>query len=64
MSHLLSQTKEVLPLVQRVIAQTSSPVLEGKKLVSDKKVLSLFEPHGLRQGILKAHQLERSRVNA
>src|SRR6266571_8777135 len=42
---LLSQATEVLPLVKRVIAQTRSRVLEGKKVSSDQKVLSLFEPH-------------------
>ncbi len=42
---LLTQAKEVLPLVERVIAQTRSRVLEGKKMASDQKVLSLFEPH-------------------
>ncbi len=35
----------MLPLVKRVIAQTRSRVLEGKKVPSDQKVLSLFEPH-------------------
>ncbi len=42
---LLTQAKEVLPLVQRVIAQTRTRVLEGKKVASEQKVLSLFEPH-------------------
>jgi IS5 family transposase len=31
--------------VKRVIAQTCSRVLEGKKVPSDQKVLSLFESH-------------------
>ncbi len=31
--------------MKRVIAQTRSRVLEGKKVPSDQKVLSLFEPH-------------------
>jgi IS5 family transposase len=39
------RTEAVLPLVKRVIAQTRSRVLEGKKGPSDQKVLSLFEPH-------------------
>jgi IS5 family transposase len=43
--HLLEQAQRVLPLVERVISQTRSRVLEGKKLASDQKVLSLFEPH-------------------
>ncbi len=42
---LLSQAQQVLPLVERVIVQTRTRVLEGKKMVSDQKVLSLFEPH-------------------
>jgi len=35
----------VLPLVEGVIAQTRSRVLEGQKVPSEQKVLSLFEPH-------------------
>lgn len=42
---LFAQAEEVLPLVERVIAQTRNRVLEGKKVPSDQKVLSLFEPH-------------------
>jgi IS5 family transposase len=42
---LRSEAEAVLPLVKRVIAQTRSRVLEGKKAPSDQKVLSLFEPH-------------------
>jgi transposase, IS5 family len=42
---LLCQAQEVLPLVERVIAQTRTRVLEGKKVASGQKVLSLFEPH-------------------
>ena len=42
---LLSQVQQVLPLVERVIAQTRTRVLEGKKVASDEKVISLFEPH-------------------
>jgi IS5 family transposase len=42
---LFSEAETVLPLVKRVIAQTRSRVLEGKKVPSDQKVLSLFEPH-------------------
>ncbi len=38
--HLLTQGQEVLPLVERVIAQTRLRVV-----ASDQKVLSLFEPH-------------------
>ena len=42
---LLKQAQPVLPLVERVIAQTRTRVLEGKKVASGQKVLSLFEPH-------------------
>jgi transposase, IS5 family len=42
---LLRQAEHVLPLVQSVIAQTRARVLEGKKMASEQKVLSLFEPH-------------------
>jgi IS5 family transposase len=42
---LMTQAKEVLPLIERVITQTRIRVLEGKKVASDQKVLSLFEPH-------------------
>jgi IS5 family transposase len=42
---LREQAEEVVPLVKRIIAQTRSRVLEGKKVASADKVLSLFEPH-------------------
>ena len=42
---LLKEAQRVLPLVERVIAQTRSRVLEGKKMAAGEKVLSLFEPH-------------------
>jgi transposase, IS5 family len=42
---LREQAEQVVPLVKRVIAQTRSRVLEGKKVASADKVLSLFEPH-------------------
>src|SRR6266516_4402837 len=42
---LLSQATKVLPLVEGVIAQTRRRVLEGNKMASGQKVLSLFEPH-------------------
>jgi transposase, IS5 family len=41
---LLREAQQVLPLIQRVITQTRRRVLEGKKVASDEKVLSLFEP--------------------
>jgi transposase, IS5 family len=41
----LKEVQQVLPLVERVITQTRSQVLQGKKVASDEKVLSLFEPH-------------------
>ena len=42
---LRSEAERILPLVQQVIAQTRTRVLEGKKVPSCDKVLSLFEPH-------------------
>jgi IS5 family transposase len=42
---LLASVREVLPLIERVIVQTRTRVLEGKKVASEQKVLSLFEPH-------------------
>jgi transposase, IS5 family len=42
---LVTQAHHVLPLVERVITQTRTRVLEGKKVPSDQKVLSLFEPY-------------------
>src|SRR6266849_2834939 len=42
---LLKQLEQVLPLVERVIKQTRTRVLEGKKVPSGEKVLSLFERH-------------------
>lgn len=44
-TRLLKQAQRVLPLVERVITQTRTRVLEGKKMASGQKVLSLFEPH-------------------
>lgn len=41
---LAEQIEEVLPLVERVIAQTRTRVLENKKVPASEKVLSLFEP--------------------
>jgi IS5 family transposase len=42
LSRLVKRAKE---LVTQVIGQTRSRVLEGKKVPSGQKVLSLFEPH-------------------
>jgi IS5 family transposase len=42
---LLKQLEQMLPLVEQVIKQTRTRVLEGKKVPSGEKVLSLFEPH-------------------
>ena len=42
---LRAEAEAVLPLVERVITQTRSRVLEGKKVPSENKVLSLFESH-------------------
>jgi IS5 family transposase len=44
-TRLVQQAEQVLPLVERVIAQTRKRVLENKKVPSSEKVLSLFEPH-------------------
>ncbi len=41
----MTQAQQVLPLVERVITQTRTRVLESKKMASGEKVLSLFEPH-------------------
>jgi IS5 family transposase len=42
---LLKQAKPLLPLLERVIPQTRSRVLEGQQGASAEQVLSLFEPH-------------------
>jgi IS5 family transposase len=42
---LLEHAQCVLPLVECVITQTRTRVLEGKKVAAGQKVLSLFEPH-------------------
>src|SRR5436305_11119798 len=42
---LRTQAEGILPLVKGVITQTRKRVLEGKKVASDEKVISLFEPH-------------------
>src|SRR5258708_25927991 len=44
-TRLRTQAEEILPLVKQVIAQTRRRGLEGKKVPSEQKVLSLFEPH-------------------
>lgn len=44
-TRLLKEAQRVLPLIERVITQTRTRVLSGKKVASDQKVLSLFEPH-------------------
>jgi transposase, IS5 family len=42
---LVREAQQVLPLIERVIIQTRTRVLEGKKMAAGEKVLSLFEPH-------------------
>src|SRR5436305_4110685 len=42
---LRTQAEGILPLVKGVITQTRKRVLEGQKVPSDQKVISLFEPH-------------------
>jgi transposase, IS5 family len=44
-TRLFQEAESMVPLVEGVIAQTRSRVLEGKKVPSEQKVLSLFEPH-------------------
>jgi IS5 family transposase len=41
---LVAHAEPLLPLVQRVICQARSRVLEGKQVAASNKVLSLFEP--------------------
>lgn len=42
---LVEQVEPLLPLIERVIVQTRTRVLEGKQVAASDKVLSLFEPH-------------------
>jgi IS5 family transposase len=42
---LQTQLDHFLPLVRRVVAQAQARVLQGRKIPSVEKVLSLFEPH-------------------
>jgi IS5 family transposase len=42
---LHAQFEQVLPLIERVIAQAQARVLEGRQVPASEKVLSLFEPH-------------------
>lgn len=42
---LVTSAQEVLPLIQRVIYQARTRVLEGKQVASKEKILSLHEPH-------------------
>jgi IS5 family transposase len=42
---LVAHVEPLLPLVERVIFQARSRVLEGKQVATSDKVLSLFEPH-------------------
>jgi IS5 family transposase len=44
-TRLFTEAQALLPLVKQVIVQARSRVLEGKKVPSEQKVLSLFEPH-------------------
>ncbi len=41
---LVAQVEPLLPLIERVIFQARSRVLEGKQVTASDKVLSLFEP--------------------
>jgi len=51
------------PLVQQVIAQTQSRILNGKPAAASEKVLSLFEPHTalIRRGKAKPKETEFGR---
>jgi transposase, IS5 family len=42
---LQAQFERFLPLIEHVIAQAQSRVLEGRQVPASEKVLSLFEPH-------------------
>jgi transposase, IS5 family len=42
---LHAQFERVLPLIEHVIAQAQSRVLEGRQVPASEKVLRLFEPH-------------------
>lgn len=42
---LSEELTHYIPLVQRVIAQTPSRVLEGRKVPAKEKLTSIFEPH-------------------
>ncbi len=42
---LREQVARVVPLVERVIEQARTRVLEGGKVPADEKIVSLFEPH-------------------
>jgi transposase, IS5 family len=43
--HLVEKVEPLLPLIERVIVQARTRVLEGKQVAASDKVLSLFEPH-------------------
>lgn len=42
---LVTKVEPVLPLIERVVVQARTRVLEGKQVAAGDKVLSLFEPH-------------------
>ncbi len=41
----MEKVEPLLPLIERVIVQARTRVLEGKQVAASDKVLSLFEPH-------------------
>lgn len=45
--HLAESLDQVIPLVERVIQQTTRRVLNGERVPADEKVVSLFEPHSV-----------------
>ena len=42
---LLASAQQIVPLIERVIHQAHSRVIEGKQVAASDKVLSLYEPH-------------------
>lgn len=60
---LQKRLEHYLPLVQQVIAQTQTRILQGKPAAAREKVLSLFEPHTalIRRGKAKPKETEFGR---
>ena len=60
---LRSTLEYFLPLLQKVVNQTTRRVFEGKSVVATKKVVSLFEPHTaiIQRGKAPPHETEFGR---